>query len=94
LAICVDEYHREYESLFETALAHESAVDPVIFFYEKNQRSKISFDCSFKRAVQRVRVVAGFEAASVFSAVTAIGIIAVPYHCPLTVKSTNQLFRF
>jgi hypothetical protein len=30
---------REYESIFETALAHESA-DPGVQFDEKNQRSK------------------------------------------------------
>jgi hypothetical protein len=41
LAIIVVEYIREYESIFETALAHES-VDPGILFDEKKQRSKIS----------------------------------------------------
>jgi hypothetical protein len=39
-------YLREYESIFETALAHES-VDPGILFDEKNQRSKTSWYCPF-----------------------------------------------
>jgi hypothetical protein len=41
------DYRREYESIFETALAHES-VDPGVLFDEKNQRSKISCYCPFK----------------------------------------------
>jgi hypothetical protein len=41
------EYLREFESVFETALSHES-VDPEVLFDEKNKRSKISWDCPFK----------------------------------------------
>jgi hypothetical protein len=43
------DYLREYESIFETALAHES-VDPGVLFDEK-QRSKISWDCHFKKKI-------------------------------------------
>jgi hypothetical protein len=39
-SIFVVEYLSEYESIFETTLAHES-VDPEVFL-TKNQRSKIS----------------------------------------------------
>jgi hypothetical protein len=46
-SIFVVEYFREYESIFETALSHES-VEPGVLFNEKNQRSKISWDCPFK----------------------------------------------
>jgi hypothetical protein len=42
------DFLREYESIFETALAHES-VGPGVLFDEKNQRSKISCYCPFKR---------------------------------------------
>jgi hypothetical protein len=36
------EYLREYESIFETVLAHQSVVDPGVLFDEKNPMSKIS----------------------------------------------------
>jgi hypothetical protein len=42
------DYFREYEFIFETALAHES-VDPGVLFDEKNQRSKISCNCHFNK---------------------------------------------
>jgi hypothetical protein len=38
-AICVVQYLREYESIFETALAHES-VDPGVLFDEKTTGRK------------------------------------------------------
>jgi hypothetical protein len=38
---------REYESIFETALAHESVDPGVLFDEKKNQRSKISCYCPF-----------------------------------------------
>jgi hypothetical protein len=37
----VVEYFRKYESIFETALAHE-LMDPVVLFDEKSHRTKIS----------------------------------------------------
>jgi hypothetical protein len=48
-SIFVVKYLCEYESIFETALAHES-VDPGVLFDEqkKKSRSKISWDCPFK----------------------------------------------
>jgi hypothetical protein len=39
--IFVAEYLREYESIFETGVAHKS-LDPGGLFDEKNQRSNIS----------------------------------------------------
>jgi hypothetical protein len=47
------DFLREYESIFETALAHES-VGPRVLFDEKNQRSKISCYCPFKDAIFEV----------------------------------------
>jgi hypothetical protein len=41
------DFLREYESIFETALAHES-VGPMGTVWRKNQRSKISCYCPFK----------------------------------------------
>jgi hypothetical protein len=44
------DYISEYEFIFKTALAHESG-DTGVLFDEKDQRSKISWDCAFKAGV-------------------------------------------
>jgi hypothetical protein len=41
---------REFESVFKTALAHESG-DQGVLFNEKNQGSKISWDCPFNQVL-------------------------------------------
>jgi hypothetical protein len=59
LAIFKVDYFREYESIFETDLAHES-VDPGVLFDKKNQRSKISCYCPFKQIFRVVELAPPF----------------------------------
>jgi hypothetical protein len=74
LAIFKVDYLREYESIFETASAHES-VDPGVLFDEKNQRSKISCYCPFNNAKNplflvkpnTIHISSGFERAETLS---------------------------
>jgi hypothetical protein len=47
-------YLREYESIFETSLAHKS-LDPGVLFDEKNQRPKISWDCPFNKTILQLQ---------------------------------------
>jgi hypothetical protein len=54
-SIFVVENLREYESIFETVLAHES-VNSEVLFDEKDQRSKISWDCPLNAATSFVSV--------------------------------------
>jgi hypothetical protein len=49
-SILIIEYLREYEFIFETALAHESS-SPGVLIDEKIRGSKISRDCPFKRVI-------------------------------------------
>jgi hypothetical protein len=60
----VVEYLREYESIFETSLAHES-VDPEVLFYEKTQSSKISWVCLFNVRVSHLLYMSLFSIESV-----------------------------